>query len=59
MKKIAKAPSGVELLVEVINAHEANKQKWIIVLDSQKIQMNKDGKSFKSPSHGQDFYLVD
>lgn len=52
--------AGVEMYVQVLNPTEPEKKKWIIRTNfGKKISMNRDGKSFYSPEHGQDFKLLD
>lgn len=58
VKKVAKANSGIEIYVDIENAHNPDKTSWIVRLpDGSKVKMNSDGMTFKSPSHGQDFTI--
>ncbi|SSO21334.1 Uncharacterised protein [Acinetobacter nosocomialis] len=60
MNKKAVSIAGVEMYIQVLNPAEPDKKKWIIQTGSgKKIPLNKDGKSFLSPEHGQEFRLLD
>ncbi|MCW1490883.1 hypothetical protein OLN43_16695 [Acinetobacter baumannii] len=60
MNKKAVSIAGIEIFVQVLNPAEPDKMKWVLRTNSgKKISMNRDGKSFYSPEHGQDFKLLD